>query len=184
MRVYGLHEGKFKELLLYIARKSESDPRFGAVKLNKILYYADTAAYRRLGTPITGAEYQNLEEGPAPRQLLYLRRELVEAGRAQIETRPYFNNTQQRLVAHDDPNLDAFTAKEIEIVDNVIAELWSLDAQGCSARSHLEFGYMATSRGETIPYSTSWVSPDALTAEQIEVGMEVAERHGLIGAAG
>jgi hypothetical protein len=184
MRTFGLQEGKFKELLLYIARKSEGDLGFGAVKLNKVLYYADFAAYRLLGAPITGPEYQNLEEGPAPRGMLPMSRELVEAGRAKIETRPYYNRTQQRLVAYDDPNLDLFTTKEIEIVDNVIADLLSLDAQGCSDRSHLEFGYMATRRGETIPYSTAWISPDALTAEQIEVGMEVAERHGLIRAAG
>jgi hypothetical protein len=184
MRFFGLQEEKFKELLLYIARKSETDPRFGAVKLNKILFYADFAAYRLLGRPITGAEYQNLQEGPAPRVMLPMSRELVSANRAKIETRPYYDRTQQRLVAYDDPNLDLFTAKEIEIVDNVIADLWLLTAQGCSDRSHLEFGYKATNRGETIPYSTAWISPDALTAEQIEVGMGVAERHGLIGTAG
>jgi hypothetical protein len=48
----------------------------------------------------------------------------------------------------------------------------------------MEFGYTATRRGETIPYSTAWISPDALTAEQMAVGMEVARRRGLVGAAG
>ena len=32
------------------------DERFGAVKLNKILYFADFEAYRRLGEPITGGD--------------------------------------------------------------------------------------------------------------------------------
>ena len=49
---------KFCELVLYIAKRSEDDPRFCAVKLNKIMYYSDFGAYRRLGQSITGANYQ------------------------------------------------------------------------------------------------------------------------------
>jgi len=40
---------KFRELILYIARKSEDDPKFGAVKLNKILFFSDFAAFRAFG---------------------------------------------------------------------------------------------------------------------------------------
>ena len=47
---------KFRELLVYVSKKCEDDPTFGAVKLNKILYYADFAAYRQGGKPITGAQ--------------------------------------------------------------------------------------------------------------------------------
>jgi len=63
------NEEKLAELILYVCHKSEADERFGATKLNKILFYSDFAAYRQLGQPITGADYQNLEEGPAPRKL-------------------------------------------------------------------------------------------------------------------
>ena len=61
---------KFRELVLYIAEQSEGDPRFGAVKLNKILYYSDFEAFRVLGESITGATYRKLSEGPAPLQML------------------------------------------------------------------------------------------------------------------
>ena len=43
------NEGKFRELILYVARRSEDDKYFGAVKLNKILYFSDFNAYRELG---------------------------------------------------------------------------------------------------------------------------------------
>jgi len=36
-----IDERKFKELILYVADKCSDDPDFGAVKLNKILFYSD-----------------------------------------------------------------------------------------------------------------------------------------------
>ena len=54
------NEQKFKELVIYIAGRCESDPYFGAVKLNKLLFFSDFFAYAKLGNPITGAEYMKL----------------------------------------------------------------------------------------------------------------------------
>ena len=71
MNNFEFEPDKFRELIVYICKKSEGDPTFGAVKLNKILYYADFAAYRILGKPITGAQYQKLREGPAPQGVTY-----------------------------------------------------------------------------------------------------------------
>jgi hypothetical protein len=42
---------KFKELVLYLAEKCETDPSFGVTKLNKLLYYCDFVAYSELGKP-------------------------------------------------------------------------------------------------------------------------------------
>jgi len=176
---------KLQQLLLYVARESANDPRFGAVKLSKILYYADFAAYRRLGHPITEAEYQNLAEGPIARELLSARRALEDAGAAAIELRPLYNGrTQQRFVAIQDPDPDTFTDDERAIVDEVIKELWLLDGRAVSDLSHREFGWVTTIRGETIPYHTAWVGSDTLTAEEIAVGMQVAERHRPSGSLG
>ena len=61
---------KFRELVLYVARKSEADPRFGATKLNKILFYADFWAYSKLGRSISGQKYRRLDQGLALRRLL------------------------------------------------------------------------------------------------------------------
>jgi hypothetical protein len=70
---------RFREIILYIADKCRDAEFFGAVKLNKILFYADRRAYLELGRSITGARYQHLEEGPAPVELVPLRREMIEA---------------------------------------------------------------------------------------------------------
>ena len=53
-------EEKLSELILYISQKCATDPKFGAVKLNKILYLSDFLAFGNWGEPITGVEYQHL----------------------------------------------------------------------------------------------------------------------------
>ncbi|MFZ1915829.1 MAG: Panacea domain-containing protein [Dehalococcoidales bacterium] len=171
---------KLKELLLYIAIKSEKDARFGAIKLNKILFYSDFAAYRTLGHSISDAEYQNLEEGPAPRQLLPCRNELIAQGDAQIENVPYFNGIQQKLVANREPHAEMFTKEELDIVDQVIEGLWLLNGKEVSLKSHDQLGWLLTEEGETIPYSASYFSNEPLSEDQIEAGKEIAKKHDLL----
>src|SRR5438445_9957452 len=60
---------KLRELILLISEWSQRDPKFGAIKLNKLLFYCDFSAYLTYGTPITRQEYFALEKGPAPRRL-------------------------------------------------------------------------------------------------------------------
>lgn len=176
---FEFNENKFRELLLYIAVRCEEAPKFGAVKLNKILYYSDFIAYQRLGRPITGAEYQHLSEGPAPRLLPSVRQSMLDAGLLKSEFRRYFNTVQQRPVAMRSPDVTVFSLEEMEIVNEVIDELWSLTARQVSDLSHEEYGWRLTNEGETIHYRTFLLSSDPFTSDDIELGKQVAERHGL-----
>ena len=90
---FKFNETKFRETVIYIAGKCAGDPTFDTIKLNKILYYADFAAYRQLGSPITGAEYRKYAEGPAPDCMVEQSRILVDAGDAAIEERVYFTGS-------------------------------------------------------------------------------------------
>jgi hypothetical protein len=98
---------KLKELILYISQKCASDPNFGAIKLNKILYFSDFASFAHYGEPITGAEYQKLEQGPAPRRMVPVRNEMQRSGwkiAALKETIPYaavFLCEDQKLTESD-----------------------------------------------------------------------------------
>ncbi len=74
------NEKRFGELLLYISKKCASDPKFGATKLNKILFYSDFLAYAQLGNSITGCEYQKLPHGPVPKRILAVRAALERQG--------------------------------------------------------------------------------------------------------
>ncbi len=52
---------KLGELMLFISKRTAEDRRFGATKLNKVLFFSDFLAYRLLGDPITGAQYRKLD---------------------------------------------------------------------------------------------------------------------------
>src|SRR2546430_4752145 len=107
---------KLAELILYIATLSEGDPRFGAVKLNKLLFFADFQAYLRFGKPITGQEYQKLEFGPAPRRLPPVLEELKRAGDVAVRVHDYYGHNQQRVFALREADLSLFTAAEVDLV--------------------------------------------------------------------
>jgi hypothetical protein len=177
-----MNQDKFSELVLYIAQESADDPYFGATKLDKILYYSDFNAYRRLGQSITGADYYRHRDGPIPTIFPVIRDALVENGDARIEERPYFNGTQKRVVPLRGPDLSTFSPDEIEIVDEVIGELWLKNAREVSDLSHLEFGWLTTPDRELISYRTAWIGADPLTAEQIEACLVLAGQRDAVGA--
>lgn len=175
------NENKFKELLIYIAKASEKDPRFGAIKLNKILYFSDFAAYRLRGRSITGAKYKNLPEGPAPTALLPIREKLITSNAIRLAKRLYYGGVQDTIEALRPADESVFNAGngELMIVDEVIKWLWNKNGREVSDLSHKEPGWLLTDPGEMIPYRTAWLSTEPLTEEQIELGKVVAQRHGL-----
>ena len=117
---FSFNEGKFKELILYVAQRSESDPSFGAVKLNKVLFLADVLAYAALNKPITGAEYFKLERGPAPRLMLPIREEMIRDNDIVMITRQSYGLPHDRIIAKRAPDLSEFTGHEIALVNDVI----------------------------------------------------------------
>lgn len=170
---------KFRELLLYVARESEDDVHFGATKLNKLLYFSDFKAFAITGSAITGAAYQRLERGPAPRQILPVLSEMEREGEVARTERRYFNLLQKRVVALRNPDLAAFSEQEVEIIDRVISELRLLNASQVSALSHLETGWQVARPGETIPYHSAYISNRRPTQRELEKrGIVAAHGHG------
>ena len=170
---------KFQELLLYITSACADDPRFGATKLNKILFFSDFLAYGRLGKAITGASYQKLPFGPAARATLPAMKALETSGHAEMIECDFFGNRQKRLVAKREPNLSAFSPEEIAIVDRVIKALWKATAKGVSVFSHEEsIGWKLAGLKEDIPYQTVFLSPRQPSIEDFDRGKELAEQHG------
>jgi hypothetical protein len=170
---------KFRELILHIARESERDEHFGATKLNKILFYSDFWAYRKLGRSITGQQYQKLDKGPAPRRLLPVVRRMEARGECVVAEREYFGRTQKILLARREPELSLFSGAEIAIVHQVLARLAGLSATDVSELSHQFIGWQLAGEGEDIPYSTALLGqPRPPTPAEIEYGERLAEELG------
>ena len=168
-------EAKLAELILYISQRCATDPEFGAIKLNKILYLSDFLSFGNFGEPITGVEYQHLRLGPAPRRLIPVREALQSAGKLVVQTLPLKSGRQQtRTVNLSDPNLKLFSGREIALVDSVIDDLWNLDAEESSEFSHRFVGWKMTKEGDNIPYGTIFISDEPLSSAEILRGQELA----------
>jgi hypothetical protein len=176
-------EAKFAELLVLVAGRLQTDRSGGATKLNKVLFFADFTHVRRRGRPITGAEYQKLPHGPAPRRLLPVRARLLRDGQVELVRDQFLGREVHRLVPRRPADLSVFTDDERETVDLVLSDLAGMTAAQVSELSHEEPGWRLVDEGETIPYAAALLGyPQNPTATSKELERSVAELYGLLGA--
>ena len=180
LRQFKFDAEKFKELLVYVAESSTDDPAFGPVKLNKILYYADFAAYRELGQPITGATYRKFDEGPAPDELIEWRDHLIALGEARIEVRRHFTGGEKRLLLCDGRTADRemFSPAERRIVDEVVAFFHGKLDREVAEFAHREPGCAVARDREVIPYESAWLRPAPIGRETEEQALRIAKERG------
>ena len=141
---------------------SGNDPEGGAVKLNKALWWAETAHVRMHDRSITGARFQKLQQGPAPRRLLPVRTALVENDEAILEDAWYRGYRQHRLIPKRQPDVSLFTKEELEITDQVIATIRGKTAAELSAMSHDEMGWKMVELGDDIPISSAYLADEVV----------------------
>jgi hypothetical protein len=174
---------KFEEMILLVARASEGDLNFGATKLNKILFYADFAAYRKACRSISGQVYQKLEHGPAPRRFLPVVQAMEKTGSCAWAERERNGFRQRRLLALREPDVSVFSAEEVQLIWKTVEDLRDLTGREVSDLSHGFVGWRLVDFGEEIPYGTVFVEePRPLTAEE-EIWAEEAIREYLAGEA-
>jgi antitoxin SocA-like protein len=171
-------DDKLGELILFIAQRSEGDERFGAVKLNKLLFFSDFLAYCRLGRSITGQAYQKLDHGPCPRKLVPVVGAMQSSGAFawKDEQDEWTDRTRKVPVALRPPNLNAFSADEIAIVTEVIESFWRNNAKGISTISHGFTGWEHAETNETIPYEVALVQFKKPRKKDIQKALDIGEK--------
>lgn len=162
------NDEKFCELLLFICQRSLGDERFGATKLNKLLFFADFLAFVKFGSAITWHSYQKLENGPAPRALKPLIEKLKVKGAVAQSEHNYYGRTQFRTIALRDADLASFTTDEIALVTEILEECWDKNASQMSIMSHRFMGWELAQEGEDIPYEVALLDFENPTSEDIE----------------
>lgn len=160
---------KLRELILYLSSKSEKDPRFSATKLNKLLFYCDFAAYRQLGSSITGHSYQKLNFGPAPKAMMPVLEKMKRAGDCIEVERDHFGYRQKRVIALRPPDVSQLSSQELYLADQVVTDLWESSATQVSDLSLDFIGWKVASLGEVIPYETAFVSDPAMPLSEDEI---------------
>lgn len=148
------NQEKLAELILYVAHRCQDQERFGSVKLNKILFYADFLAYESRGEPITGATYRRLPNGPAPKQLVPVRERLEKAKALAMQQREVGRVVEKRPIALRPAKMQVFRPEEISFVEMAISGLAASNASQVSEISHRFAGWALARENEEIPYET------------------------------
>ena len=174
-------DARLRELILYIALCCERHARFGATKLNKILYYADFISYARYGEAITGADYMKLPNGPAPVRLVPVRNEMIGRQEIVIREKRFGNIAQHRIIALREPDLRGFKGRDIALVDEVIQALAARTADEVSDLSHGIAWRIADERG-LIPYEAILLAEPVVRPQDIEEARQLADKYGWVDA--
>lgn len=172
---------RFRELVIYVAQRCANDPWFGATKLNKVLYHSDFRAFERFGVPLTGVRYFRLPQGPAPKKLKHVERELIEEGAIRIdEVDLDFGRQgyrQKRTVALRNAEMRFFTADEIDLVNEVIRDLWDQSATEVSNASH-DVRWRVLQHKDALPYEFAYLADYPVTASEERHIQELVSRFG------
>jgi len=147
---------KFKQVLLYILDKCGAKANVGETVLYKLLYFADFNYYELFEEYLTGASYRKISYGPAPCDFKNVVAEMIEDGRLKKVTTEYYGMPQKKYLplVKADINEWNWSAREKEVIDNVIAGLSSMDAASISDYSHNDIPWEVTKDKEIINYDT------------------------------
>jgi len=142
---------KLKTVILYTCVKCNSSD-LGAVKLHKVLYFADMLHYAHVGTPITGATYRKRALGPTCDQLLSTLRDLDKTGEIEVRDADYFGFRKKEYVPLRGPEIERLSKSERALLDEVIEFVCrSNTAKTISDYSHNRAWEMAE-YGDVLPY--------------------------------
>lgn len=168
------NDEKLRELILLIAEWSQADKKFGAIKLNKLLFHCDFSAFLTFDQPITGQEYFALPQGPAPKRLLPITKNMQARQELAYQQVAYHGFQQKRPIALRPSDVSVFTAREMKLISQTLQKFWNLSASEISDQSHLFLGWKTAKEKETIPYSTALIGLRRPTQEETRRGLELS----------
>lgn len=169
---------KLRELILYILQRSQDDLHMGGTKLNKVLFRCDFGAYLHLGEAITWHPYFKLENGPAPRHLIDIRRGMVADDSVRLEKVDVgAEKPLDRWEPLRSPNLAWFTPEQLAFVDGVIEAMSDQTGTRAADDTHLMVGWRLADMRQDIPYESAFLA-DRASPDDIARGQQLAREYG------
>jgi hypothetical protein len=174
---------RLRELILYVSAKSADMKRFGLIKLNKIIWKADFAAFLARGLPVTGRAYQRLRFGPAPIEMQPLLAEMAQDQLIRFERIDFGKDAEgheiieTRTIALDQPTLRWFSPDDLAFVDQAIDYYRSMTGTETSDDSH-GMAWSSRSDADPMPYESAYLSDKELGQEQLARILERAQEQG------
>lgn len=153
----------------YVIARSQPE-KLGAIKLNKVLWYADLIFYRRHGRTITGAEtYVKRQYGPVPDRIVPTIAALEQAGKIFTRNTETPVGIRREFLWMQKPDLGQFGPEEIDVLNEVME--WICDGESAKSISekthdalwdeteiggHIPVGAGAIQAAEITPQAVDW----------------------------
>ena len=160
---------KLKALVHYVCWKCDNPAILGAIKLNKVLWVSDVWAYIGRGAPITGERYVKRQFGPVPASIVGIVAELEAEKQIVVRQREAYGKPKTDYIAMTKPDLSAFTAEEISLINDAIHYVCHKHtAMQISRKTHDAIWELAEI-GEEIPYEAMLASHlGEVTSEDVQ----------------
>ena len=162
------NRNRLKDTAHYVIARSAPD-KLGAVKLNKVLWYADVFFYRRHGKTITGADtYIKRQFGPVPQNIVPTLRALEEEQKVFSRKVDTPAGTRQEYLWLKRPDIQAFEPEEIDVLHEVIDWICENEtAHSISNKTH-DALWEETEIGEPMSIRAAAVEPAEITPDAMQ----------------
>ena len=145
---------KFKQVLLYVLGKVGGKPNVGETVLHKLLYFIDFDYYEKFEENLMGATYIKNHHGPTSVELGEIIKEMKDKEELEAVNSQYFKYEQKKYLPRKRPNLDVFSAREIEHIDGVLARLSDKNAKEIENYSHEDIPWKTAQEGKPLSYES------------------------------
>lgn len=145
---------KFKEVLVYILNQVGSRPNIGETVVYKLLYFIDFDYYEKYEEQLVGATYIKNHFGPTPVEFKTIVERMIGDGDIVRVKSEYFKHPQTKYLPTRDPDLGVLSARELEMINEVLDRLAHMNATQISEYSHGDVPWISTADGKPIDYES------------------------------
>ena len=172
------------EAIIYVAERLAGNPTGrGAVKLNKILWWADFESFRERGRSVTGAVYQKLAEGPAPVRLPPTRKRLLKSGAVEMTERHMGARSPEKVLKALRQPEPVFDDDDVQYLGRALRRFRGMTGKECSDFSYsASAGWQTVKQGQIIPYETCLIDTTPPSEADLAWARSVAVMAGYIPA--
>ena len=170
---------KIAAAVAYLAQRSINDDNFGEIKLVKLLYYADCAAYQRTGKPITGTTYVKMPHGPYPDRWQTTIADLESSGTVRLSRESVENEyVRKHWLPGENATTSALTEQDKKLLDEQLRQFAEFNGVEIEEYSHGELAWDAAREREAMLYELSGIRRPSLPpdAETVARGRRIAKR--------
>lgn len=170
---------RFKAVVHYILERCDDPKKLGATKLNKVLWYTDTFAFRMTGQTVSGkTSYVKRQFGPVPKNILSTLRTLESDGKILVRETEYFGKPKREFISLSRADASKFSEQEREIIDSVLSIVCDHHTAGSISDLSHDLIWEAAEIGEEIPiYAVLAAQAGALTKSDQSWADKLIKQH-------